>query len=110
MARISTVSFTGISGKEYEFNVYHLGVNFNAIGAVYAITLREQNASGEYNHTIIYIGESGDLSDRFDSHHKADCFNTNSANCICIHADDNKDSRLEKEQDLIENYEPPCND
>lgn len=65
--------------------------------------------NGQYTHTVIYIGQTGDLSTRFDDHHKADCFTSHKANCICTHCDDDEDSRLAKEQDLIAYYNPPCN-
>jgi predicted GIY-YIG superfamily endonuclease len=110
MARISKVTFHGKSGNAYEFEVWPLNQAFNAVGAVYAITRRYQNATGGYSHDVIYIGQTGDLSTRFDDHHKADCFTRHKANCICTHRDDDEDSRLAKEADLIAAYHPPCND
>ncbi|MGC2517256.1 MAG: hypothetical protein WA383_22260, partial [Terriglobales bacterium] len=42
------------------------------------------------------VGETGDLSTRFDDHHKADCFAQHNANCICTHGDEDEESRLAK--------------
>ena len=62
------------------------------------------------SHDEIYIGETHDLSDRFDSHHKANCFVAHNANCICIHIKHNHQERLIIESDLKDKYRPPCND
>jgi hypothetical protein len=109
VARISTVTLKGRSGQTYDFEVWALGQAFNAVAAVYAITCRYKNSKDEYTHDVIYIGQTEDMSTRFDDHHKADCFKKHKANCICTHRDDDEDSRLAKEQDLIANYNPPCN-
>jgi hypothetical protein len=110
MARISTVKFRGGSGEEYDFEVWPFGQAFNAVGAVYVVTRRYQNAQGKYNHEVLYVGETEDLSTRFDGHHKAACFARHKADCICTHRDDDGDSRLAKEDDLVKRYDPDCND
>jgi hypothetical protein len=110
MPKLSNVTFTGASGKAYNFEVYPIGTVFNDVGGVYAITKRYRNNQGGYSHDVIYLGETEDLSTRFNNHHKADCFDQREANCICTHRDDNANSRLTKEADLIKRYTPPCND
>lgn len=105
MSQITTLTLTGFSGNQYTFGVYRYGTNFNAIGAVYAVTYRNSVSK----HDIIYIGQTEDLSDRFDNHHKESCFIRNNANCICVHTESNENLRLRIEQDLIHNYNPPCN-
>ena len=109
MAKLGTLALKGDSGQTYEFNVYSYDTKFKAVGAVYGIT-RRTLSGGNYDHTTIYIGETGDLSTRFDDHHKESCFTEHNANCKCTHPDENEDSRLKKEADLINNYIPPCND
>lgn len=109
MAKISAVTFKGKSGKEYAFDVWHMDQAFNDVGAVYAVTRRYKNGN-TYSHDIIYVGETGDLSTRFGDHHKADCFEEHSANCICTHREKDEDSRLAKEDDLIKKHKPVCND
>lgn len=110
MARVSTVTFHGKSGAEYLFEVWHLDQTFNEVGAVYAVTRRYLNAEGNYSYYIIYVGETGDLSTRFENHHKADCFTEHKANCICTHRENDEDKRLAVEDDLIRHPNPPCND
>lgn len=66
-------------------------------------------AAGGYSHTRIYADQTGDLSTRFDNHHKQACFDRHSKNCVCVHGEQDEDTRLAIEQDLIDNYDPPCN-
>ena len=110
MASLGTLPLTGASGRTYDFEIYALDANLNAVGAVYAFTSRKEEDDGAYTHAVIYIGETGDLSMRFNGHHKEECFVKYTANRKCIHRDDGEDSRRAKEEDLIANYYPPCND
>lgn len=111
MAKLSTVTFTGVSGTNYEFNSYPWGTSFKKdYGAVYFVTKRSKKSDGGYSHTRIYVGKTEDLSTRFDNHHKQDCFDENESNCICVYGEQDEDTRLDIEQDLIDNYHPPCND
>jgi len=109
MARISTVIFQGRSGNRYEFDVWPIDQDFNDVGTVYAVTLRSENNQGGYGHDIIYVGQTDDLKARFSSHHKASCFTRHKANCICTHRDNDEDSRLGKESDLVDLHKPVCN-
>lgn len=108
MSKYGTVTFTGASGSKYEFDAYPISTEFNSGGAIYFITKRTVS-NGKASHTRIYVGQTKDISERFDDHHKQDCFDKHGANCICVHGDSNESSRLKKESDLIENYDPPCN-
>ncbi len=110
MSKIGTITLTGVSGKKYEFNIYPFGTEFEAIGAVYYISKRTEKPDGGGEHSGIYIGQTSDMSERFDSHHKADCFNEHQANCHSIYREDNQEKRLLIEEDLIKEYKPPCND
>jgi hypothetical protein len=109
MARISTVKLHGKSGNDYEFEVWPRVQTFRPVAAVYAVTQRYQNNQGGYSHTVIYVGQTENLEARHEDHHKEDCFDKHNANCICTHRDDDEDSRLAKEADLIANYNPVCN-
>ena len=110
-----TRTLTGESGQEYKFDVYTFDVypidtDFEPLGAIYCISKRVEKSDGTGRHTTIYIGQTGDLSERFDNHHKEDCFKLHNANCISIHFKSKKSNRLEIETDLIGAYNPPCND
>ena len=103
-AQYTTTTLTGASGHEYDFEVSALGADLDPVGAVYAITRKDGD-----EHIVLYIGHTGDLSKRFDDHHKSECFDENEADCLCVHFDGNKDSRLRKESDLHAQYRPNCN-
>jgi predicted GIY-YIG superfamily endonuclease len=108
MAKTADATFSGSTGK-YAFEVYPWGTGFKNIGAVYIITSRTVDATGKGTHTFIYIGHTGNLSERFDDHHKAQCFAKNGVTHICIHLDSNEQSRLAIERDLIAGNKTPCN-
>ena len=110
MDKIGTMNVVGKSGTEYAFGLYPSRTGFKALGAVYIITERTAKSGGGGSHKYLYVGETGDLSTRFDDHHKQGCFDRNGANCIGVHLDDSEDSRLTKESDLHDAHDWPCND
>lgn len=111
MSKLGSVTFKGKSGTEYEFDVYKLNTLFkDDYAAVYCITKREQNKPGSHSHTMIYVGETGELGNRLDNHHKQRCFEQHNANCVCVLGEPNEQTRLKIEADLIANYDPDCND
>ncbi len=111
MTKLSNVRFTGESGQIYTFTAFSWDTNFEEdFGAVYFVTERSQKSDGGYSHKRIYVGETGDLSSRFDSHHKQSCFDREGANCICVYEEQDEDERPLIEQDLLAKYNPPCND
>lgn len=77
---------------------------------MYYVSIRKENQSGGYSHNQVYFGESKNVADRLDGHEKEDCFKNHGANCVSVHADSDEQPRLNKEADLIANYDPPCND
>lgn len=91
-------------------NLYPLDTSFKALGAVYFVTRRVPKPEGGGSHTYLYVGETGDLSTRFDDHHKQTSFDQHNANCIGIHLDSSQKSRLSKESDLHLGHEWLCND
>jgi predicted GIY-YIG superfamily endonuclease len=105
MALIGTLHLSGQSGQQYRFNVYPADTAFNTVPAVYAVSQRENNG----NHNILYIGQTDNLPERFDNHHKLQCFQRQGFNAICVHQEPNERSRLSKESDLIAKYNPHCN-
>jgi predicted GIY-YIG superfamily endonuclease len=109
MAKIADAVFTGKSGTTYNFQVYPFGQAFNAVGAVYIFTTRTVDALNKGTHTFAYIGQTGDLSERFDNHHKAVQIKAQNPNCICILVDNNEESRRAIETDMIAGNKTPCN-
>lgn len=107
MAKISTLTLTGVSGQKYSFDVYSSSANWaEDVACVYYVSKRSVQGS----HTDIYIGETEDLKARFNGHHKQNCFDRHQYNCISIHHESSAKDRLQIEADLVKAYNPPCND
>lgn len=110
MSKYGTIEFSGKSGKLYSFNVYTIDNEFRPYSAVYCITHRSSSEDSNGGaHDKIYFGSSKDISKELNAHQSSACFNSNQANCICTHREENEHSRHEILGDLIENYDPPCN-
>jgi len=96
----NTVTATGRSGKTYTFTEYSIGTEFKSVGGVYMF-LKGRDP--------VYVGQTGDLSERFDDHHKARTIRGHGANVICVQVVSSERERLAIEQDLLANYNWPSN-
>ncbi len=101
-----TIRWTGKSGQTYQYWIYPIDTTFTAGPGNYIFAKETQ--PGTFR--AIYIGETADLSERFNSHHKMPCIVRNGATHIHAHANADQKARLVEEQDLILNYQPVCND
>lgn len=111
MAKVGTITFTGESGNEYDFDIYPIDTTWrDGIGAVYVVTYRYKKENGKFYHTRIYIGQTDDLKGRLEDHHQIECIQNHDANCVCIHLDADEKSRVKKETDLIRGNSTKCND
>jgi excinuclease UvrABC nuclease subunit len=95
-----TITATGISGTTHTFTRYPLNTSFTAVGGVYLI-LKQDN--------LLYVGQTGDLSARFNDHHKEACWTRHGADGMAVIGVSLERDRLRIEKDLIDNYDPPCN-
>ena len=100
----STITLQGRSGAKYVFELYEWGTSFNAVPGVYTVLRRDTDG-----YAVIYVGQTGDLSERLEDHHKAWCFDRHRRSHIGVRQDSAEKSRLATEADLIANYRPPCN-
>lgn len=100
MASIGNISAQGSSRTQYNFALYPIDTDFKPLGGVY-IFLRGKEP--------VYVGQTGDLSGRFDDHHKAVAIERQGANQIGILLEANERKRLQIESDLLGNYNWPCN-
>ena len=91
MAEENKVTVKGASGTTYDFWVYPWGQEFKAVGGVYLI-LKRQTVNGNYG--LLYIGQTGDLSERFDNHHKKPCFDRNGKTHIAARVESAEQKRL----------------
>jgi hypothetical protein len=109
MNKIGTVKFSGKSGNRYKFNAYSLDTVFKkGFSGVYVVTQRKQGESKSgFVHKRICTGQSDDLHQSLTSDEKP--FSARGANCICVHAEKDKDIRQRIEQDLIAKSSPAGN-
>ena len=100
MADHPTINWTGESGKQYKYYIWELPANFseNQDGNYIYSRLNENN-----RWVPIYIGQ-GDLKDRTENHHQADCIKRKGATHIHVHLNGRKEDRLAEERDLLANY------
>lgn len=108
MGKIADATFKGKVGA-YAFEVYTTDTNFNSVGAVYIFSKRVPSPDGGGTHTFLYIGQTHSLADRIPNHEKWHCVKDYDVNCICVHRDNNANSRQHKEIDLLSVNKAPCN-
>lgn len=100
MSNIGNVNAQGRSGNRYSFQVFTLDTSFKSLPGVY-LFLR--------GNSPVYVGETGDLSCRFDGHHKAPEIQRCGADRIAVMVESSDERRLSIERDLLGNYKWPCN-
>lgn len=99
-------TWIGKSGQKYRYRIYPVRTDFKTVPGNYIFAKRKANGYW----VPVYIGETGDLSERFDNHHAALCINLNGATHIHAHkSSTNRQVRLNEETDLRQNYSPHCN-
>ena len=102
---MATMTLTGKSQQVYTFNLFPIGTNLKSGAGCYAFV--KDLTNNQY--PLVYIGETGDLSERFDSHHKMPCIRQNGATQIGVHRTNSKQAAQNIEEDVLGRYSPPCN-
>jgi hypothetical protein len=100
-----TLSIRGDSGAEYNFTLYPWRQPFSPFGAVYAV-LRHDGTS---QYSILYLGETADMDQRFDDHHKQRCFDRRGHTHIGVLPEPAPARRQAIAAELIRIHNPPCN-
>ncbi len=106
MKRITTLTFTGQDGKKYSFRVFPKDTQFKSIPALYAFVGR--HVDGRY--FVVYIGQTTDLSTRFDNHHKWAEATRNGFEFIAVCPEVTLLDLDDDEKNLIAYYRPRCNE
>jgi hypothetical protein len=105
----TTCEWTGASGRKYKYWVFPIS-QIESPGF--------EKAPGNYifakhigqSAYPIYVGQTGDLGERFGDHHKMPCIRRNGATHIHAHKSSfDEDVRKAEERDLIAGCNPPCN-
>ena len=107
--KITTVTFTGKSGKQYKFDTYTKDTSFRDVSAVYIFTKRVQKLDGSYFQKPLYIGESEKLGTRILNHEKWPYVDRLGCTHISIMQISGESARMDAESDLINGQNPPCN-
>ena len=103
---VPTCDWKGVSGRAYRYWIYPIGASLKAAAGNYVFARR--NHLGQW--VPVYIGQTGDLAERFDQHHKTPCILRSGATHIHAHLTQGGESvRLAEERDLITMYNPSCN-
>jgi predicted GIY-YIG superfamily endonuclease len=110
MAKIADYTVAGKSGQKYTFEVYAFDSSWGEVAVVYLVTKRTKKPDGGGSHAHIYVGQTDNLKERFGSHHKADCFTSHGANCLCVLQESSEERRLAIESDILDGGNWPCND
>ncbi len=103
---VKQIVWTGASGVQYKYWIYPLSTTFKASPGNYAFS--KETKPGYWS--PLYFGQTKDLSERFDNHHKLDFAIRCGATHIHVHVNNSGESmRLNEESDLIKKWNPHCN-
>lgn len=106
MADEGTIQWDGRSGRTYKYWIYKIGTTFEKAPGNY-IFAKETKPN---TFRPIYIGETEDLSERFDDHHKMPCIKQEGATHIHVHKNTGGETaRQAEEADLVGRWNPICN-
>lgn len=101
-----TIEWEGITGRKYKYWIYEIGHPLKAVPGNYVFA--KETKPNTFR--PIYIGQTGDLSERFDDHHKMPCIKKEGATHIHAHeSSKDKTDRLTEETDLVRRLNPICN-
>ena len=104
--RVGTCTWTGKSGRQYQYEVHRVGATLRAAPGNYIFA----RISGNNRWEAVYAGETGNLSTRFDNHHRKACIDRHGSTHIHVHVNrGGADARRAEERDIRLNYDPPCN-
>lgn len=107
MADLGAIKWDGQSGKEYEYHIYTLDETHKAIPANYVFV--KQTEPKRYR--PLYVGETNNISERFENHEKWPDLKKNGVTHVCTHeSSSDKKVRTNEESDIIAKWKPVCND
>lgn len=98
--------WTGKSGRQYNYGELQPGSTLPPTPGNYIFVKIHQDGRRE----AIYIGETGNLSNRLAYHNEEACARRYGATHIHAHqSSEDRNVRMSEESDLIAAYSPPCN-
>jgi len=105
---ISSAVLRGKKGR-YDFEVFPLDANFEAVSAIYVITKRITDKRKRGHHKLVCIGQTESIVDGIKMHKKDKCIKQNEANVICLLKEESEKNRLKIADDLREAHSISCN-
>jgi predicted GIY-YIG superfamily endonuclease len=107
MATERIMKWKGKSSQDYKYWIWDISTRFEAAPANYIFAKETSPNSFQ----AIYIGETGDISERFEDHEKWDCITRYGATHVHTHkSSTDKKERCAEESDLLAARTTPCND
>jgi hypothetical protein len=107
MTELEGLHLQGGSLINYAFEVFPFDATFHPVAAVYVVT--HQAGSGNREHKVLFVGETGRMPEHLRDHPKAGCFADHGANCVGVHRLEDGEARKEALGDLIGQLSPTCN-
>jgi hypothetical protein len=107
--KIDAVSFTGTSGRTYEFRIYVWETRFKSLPGVYLVASRSMEPGGSPQYSTLFVGPADDLSKALKAHARGECFQLHYANVIGVLQEADAKAREQIAADLIGALRPPCN-
>ena len=102
-----TYTWTGQSGRNYEFEIFPLTATFRPLPGVYIYA--KELSDGDWS--PIYISQTRDLHQRLEGHVTLqDAIEHGATHIHVHHSTVGQGARCTEEQDLIHRWQPECND
>ena len=107
--KIDAVSFTGASGRTYDFRIYVWETRFKSLPGVYVVASRSVEPGDSARYSPLFVAGADDLSKALRQHARGDCFQLHYANVIGVLKEADAGARAQIAADLIGALHPPCN-
>lgn len=101
----TAVTLTGSSGEQYWFTIWRRDTYFQARAGVYVMA----RSLGGRDFTVIYVGETSDMSKRPFVADRVPCFNQHGVDHIFTLDEQDAARRKKISDDLIQAITPVCN-
>ena len=98
-------TWTGKSGKKYEYETYSMNTTWNDVPGNYIFAKEAPPGSWE----ALYIGQTESFKDRLPNHEALPCVGQNGGTHVHARKNEGKQARLDEEADLLANGKTPCN-
>lgn len=111
MARYgANVTYQGLSGKTYTFELWELDSAWAKVPAVFIATKKDYNPRGEGVYPILGCGETSDMRDFFSDKLTIKQLKESGAKMVCVRRETNRQIREKVKEDIKGYYSPECND